>query len=60
MRDLNKLDGLQNWDEGEDTNIPSITEFLDVAGFKLLSLLLFSMQSITTGAKMKPVKMKDL
>lgn len=32
VRDPNKLDWLQNWDEGEGTNILSIMEITDVTG----------------------------
>lgn len=58
MQDPNKLDWLQNWDEGEGTNILSITEILDVAGLfcKVFLLLLFSMQTITTGVKVKTIR----
>lgn len=42
VRDLKKLDGLQSRDGGEETNIPSVTEFLDVAGFFCKLLFYYS------------------
>lgn len=59
-----KVNGLQGWDGGEEANIPSVTELLDVTvlfcKLFLLLLLLYSMQPITTSAKVKSVRMKDL